>query len=123
MVEGKKKGSSFENKILKQLRELDCLAAHKTLGSGNTADDKGDLVFPPYLIECKHHKRLTKNTLMKFWEKICEEAEGQGLRPLLVYKENFRETMVMTDLGYGDAVFMQFWDDFYSDLKEAYVDE
>lgn len=123
MVNGKNKGSLWENTLLKQVKEIDPMA-HKTLGSGNSADDKGDIAFLHFLIEAKHHKSLTKKQIDDFWKKICKEADNhKGYKePLLVYKENRKAPMVMFRMGkpkYGVRHLM-FWEEFYAQLEEAH---
>jgi Holliday junction resolvase len=90
----KAKGGSFENVILRQLRKV-YPDAYKTIGSGNASDDKGDIIFKHYCIECKHHCDFTDGIIDKFWEKIIKEAETHNKQPALVYKTNRRKPLVM----------------------------
>lgn len=91
----KHKGSRFESLIQKRLREI-VPEACRTMGSGCSKDEKGDLRnFMDRLIECKHYKVVTWGMLMNWWEKIVEEAEGEGLTPVLIYKQNRQPIMVM----------------------------
>lgn len=91
----KRKGNSFENKILRELRKIHP-DTYKALGSGNAKDDKGDIIFGRYLIECKHHKRFSRNELQKYFEKVDREADSAEKIAVLVFKENRRDTMVLT---------------------------
>lgn len=94
---GKRKGGVFENRILDNLRkEFGYDSVHKTKGSGNTKDDKGDLVFMrKYLIECKHYKKLSWRDLDNFWIKIRDEAKHMNKVPIIIYRENRQPIMVM----------------------------
>lgn len=121
MVSSKGKGNRYENIILKQLKVLEPMT-HKTLGSGNSKDDKGDIRFPGLLIEVKHHKKFSKGLLDKFWVKIVEEAKAEGIEPLLLYKENFKPAMVMFYADKEHTVrHMMYWDEYYKLLERAYV--
>lgn len=110
MVKPKAKGSKFENEILKQCREI-YPDTHKTLGSGSTDKDQGDLIFMQYCIECKHHKDFTDAILEGFWTKIQKEAEQRGKIPLLLYKTNRRKPIVMFKMKPGVRA-MMYWDEF-----------
>jgi len=121
MVHSKNKGNLFENKTLKELKVIDGMS-HKTLGSGNSKDDKGDLACLHFLIECKHQKTLSKGSLDKFWIKIVNEAVNIDKTPLLVYKENNKPTMVRFFCGKTHITHMMYWQEFYDLLKEVHLD-
>lgn len=112
----KAKGNKFENDVLRQCRAIDRMS-YKTLGSGNAKDDKGDIVFKNYLIECKHEKDFTDGKLAKYFKKVSEEAFDRskesffGCKPLLVFKTNRRRPMVMFTFTNSHPIFM-YWDDF-----------
>ena len=105
MVHSKHKGNAFENKILEDLREkFGYNSCHKTLGSGNSKDDKGDLVFlGKYLIECKHHKELRWKKLSEIWSKIKRESTNMRIEaePIVIYRENRQPIMVMSLFNYN----------------------
>jgi hypothetical protein len=115
----KAKGNKFENDVLRQCRKI-APESYKTLGSGNSKDDKGDIVFKNWLIECKHMKDLTDGDLCKFFAKVSHEAsQREDFHPLLVFKKNRRRTMVMFRfLNIEDAhpAFM-YWDDFLEHIE------
>lgn len=46
----------------------------------------------PYGIECKRTEKLS---IPAWWEQCWVNAESEGLRPLLVYKRNREEAMVV----------------------------
>jgi hypothetical protein len=94
MVNGKHKGSAFENKVLKEIREV-VEIAYKSLGSGNTKDEKGDIITRCFMIECKHHRTFTDRELDKYWVKLTKEAAVEKKEPILIFKENRREALVM----------------------------
>jgi len=121
----KAKGNKFENDVLRQCRVIHP-ASYKTLGSGNSKDDKGDIVFKNYLIECKHMKDFTDGQLKGFFKKVSAEAMQrlidrggdikEGLTPLLVFKKNQRRPQVMFTFTNPHPIFM-YWDEFLEDLK------
>ena len=104
LVLGKRKGNSFENKILGDLRDTfgyEC--AHKTKGSGNAEDDRGDIIFKErYIIECKHHKDMPWSKLTHIWNKLKKECEQMDLlmkakpEPVVIYRVNRQPIMVLT---------------------------
>ena len=114
----KAKGNKFENEVLRQCRAI-YPGSYKTLGSGNAKDDKGDLVFGKYLIECKHMKDFTDGDLSRFFAKVKSEADGRlefGWIPLVVFKKNRRRPMVMFTFTNPHPLFM-YWDDFLEDVS------
>jgi len=120
MVQSKAKGNLWENDLLRQLRVVDPMS-HKTLGSGNSKDDKGDLACLHFLIEAKHHKSLTKKQIDAFWEKICAEAKPLSKSPLLIFKENNKAPIVMMMMqGTTGVRYMMYWEEYYDLLKEVH---
>lgn len=116
MVKSKQKGNAFENKILKELRTIDPMS-HRTIGSGNSKDDKGDIAFRNYLIELKHHKSFTDGEIEKYWQKIKKEARAANKYPLLIYKENRRKTLVMMDCLPGIGRVIMLYDEWFAEQK------
>jgi len=94
MVFGKSKGNKQENKIYRILKKIDT-NTKKSLGSGNSKDEKGDIMFKNYLIEIKHYKQVTDGLLNKWWRKIAKEARSENRIPILIYKENRRNEVVV----------------------------
>lgn len=98
----------FENYVFKTLKKIDedaqlvddrqqgKFSTRKTLGSGSQEDDRGDVIFRKYMIECKFHKTFTLGILDKFWRKICEEATNAEppMEPVLIYKANHQREVV-----------------------------
>lgn len=87
--------------------------SRRNMGSGavNTTDDgkarTGDIIHPDYEVECKVYKRIA---VMRWWEKLKEEAEASGKIPHLVFREkgNLKDTLVAVQ-----------WEHFV-ELREAY---
>jgi hypothetical protein len=109
--------------VLRECRTIHPMS-HKTIGSGNAADDQGDIAFgTEFLIECKFHKKLTRKQVQTFFMKIEDEAERRSRIPLLVFKENNRDAMVMFRtnlLGHvDDRLALMYWDDFLDAEREA----
>jgi Holliday junction resolvase len=106
----KAKGNLFENDILRTLRTIHP-DTYKTLGSGNSKDDKGDIIFQQYCIECKHHKDFSDGLIDSFWEKIIEEAKTHNKQPALIYKTNRRRPIVMllNEFGYRYMMYFDEW--------------
>ena len=76
MVNSKKKGNAFENKIYKILRDSGRFEeVKKTLGSGSS-DEKGDIIGYTdgalYMIECKKGKKYTDKMLRKIYERLFD---------------------------------------------------
>lgn len=88
----KQKGNKMENEVFRDIRNImDC---YKSIGSGNGLDS-GDLLTNCFCIEIKHHKTLTDGQINNFWVKIVDEAAENNKEPILIYKENRREPLVM----------------------------
>jgi len=94
MVKPKSKGNKFELAIYKELKSLDP-SFKRSVSSGNTEDEKGALFNDLWMIECKHHKTLTKKQIAKFWGNICEEAFLNDKLPVLLFKENYKKEQVV----------------------------
>lgn len=121
----KAKGNRAETTIMRELREF-FPDSHRSIGSGcsNVADDSGDVVAGPFMCEIKHHARFSRGELNKYWLKIICEAEKAKKEPLLIFKENRRDTMVMFwgippgAVKLVDGWKMQmYWDDFIGMLR------
>ena len=92
----KRKGAKFELFVYDKLKPV-IPDLERLSGSGNRVVDKGDLRSKQVgiLIECKHHRRVTDGDIARWFEKVAEEAKLQGLRPVLIFKENYGETLVV----------------------------
>lgn len=93
MINGKRKGNSFERLIYKELRLKD-KETKRTLGSGSS-DETGDILYGKYAIECKHLKKITWYILEKFHQKLDKELhtkviDGELTRriPVIIFREN-----------------------------------
>lgn len=105
----KSKGNKAENDVLRMCREI-YPDAYRTIGSGNSSDDLGDLIFKQYMIEVKHHKDLTDKQIEDFFLKVEKESENRNKIPLLVYKKNRRKWKVMFRLSDNYFAWMYFED-------------
>ena len=110
MVMSKAKGNLFENDLMKQCRTVN-KDSYRTIGSGNSSDDKGDIIFGDYMIEAKHHKDFTDAELEGYFKKVEKEAQDFGKIPLVVFKVNRRKAKVMFKLSDGRFAWMN-WSDF-----------
>lgn len=111
----KEKGNNFERKVANMLSNWSGCKFLRTPASGaiHNFNDKrvvSDIVPPlsigkfPFSIECKcvecswEFSTLisgTSQTINEHWKQSCEDAEREGLRPMLVFSKNFRSIMVM----------------------------
>jgi len=109
MVDSKAKGSKGEYLVRDLLREHTGLGFERVPLSGALAYLKGDIYIPNrhnrFCIEVKFYeesalndKVLTNksNNLVKWWNKICEQAEAQKQEPLLFFKYNRSKIFVGT---------------------------
>lgn len=92
--QSKRKGNIFENKIMKELREI-CPHVSKTLGSGSSEDNADLTNFFDYMIECKHYRKITDGLLRKWWGELNNQAEKHNKIPVLIFRENNQQTRVM----------------------------
>lgn len=103
----KRKGSNFENHIMKELREIVPFVG-KTLGSGSSEDNADIDHFGPFLIECKHHRTISEAELVRWWKKIVGQAEPVCKIPVIIYKENHQPirvrmiAVIMNTVDIGD---------------------
>jgi len=97
MVVGIHKGSAFELKIYKNLRELgEC---KRTIGSGSS-DETADIHFKNYSIECKHLKEVRWKNLTQFWNKLNKDIGMKKEEPIIVFRQNREPIMVMCRMNY-----------------------
>jgi len=115
MVKGKDKGNKWELEVLRDLKKIDNMA-HRSIGSGNAKDESGDIFFGPYMIECKHHKKIGATQVRRWWKKIAAESFGTDFEPLLVMKENWREPLVC--YKEGDLYTFHYYKDWMRWLKD-----
>ena len=114
---GRIKGRAFERDTIKQLRDLG-FEANDTFGSGS-GEEKGDVLFEKYMVECKFHRELSDKQVDAFWVKLTKEAEDAELSPLLLFKTNNHRPVVM----YWDECTkslsrrMAYWDEWLDDNK------
>ena len=97
----KTKGSRYENKVYKELREV-MPDIKLTIGSGNSESDS-DLVSDDFVMELKHYKTLSDNQIKKFWKKVSLEAEQHNKQPILIYKVNYQSPKVMINMHLGSC--------------------
>lgn len=91
----KSKGNAFENKTLKRLRKIVPFIA-KTLGSGNSEEDADLQHFGPFMIECKHWKKITDADIAGWWKELVPQAIAKKKCPVLIYKQNYVVEKVKT---------------------------
>lgn len=122
MKNPKEKGNNFERKVAGLLTKWSGVKFLRTPSSGaihNFKDRRvvSDIVPPlsfgefPFSIECKNVNcswefsallEGTSETLKKHWKQCCEDAQREGLRPLLVFTKNFRNIYcVLTEEDYA----------------------
>jgi hypothetical protein len=136
---GHGKGASFERKIAKSIvkalkqfgvKQRDCW---RSVMSGGHAMSSGDLEMSvrmeklfPYSVECKHHRKIEWWRFLipvgqrrKSWKEVrwlqqtldgCKKRDG--LRPLLVMKENNRPIIVMLLQSYPTKWHAMLWTEF-----------
>jgi hypothetical protein len=102
MVDSRAKGARGEYLVRDMLREYTGLKFERVPASGALEYLKGDLYVPhaknKYCIEVKNYessplsdKVFTQpktNNLIRWWKKLCIQAEGGGQEPLLFFKYN-----------------------------------
>jgi len=99
MVDSRAKGARGEYVMRDLLRKHTGLPFERVPNSGALSYLKGDLYVPNrkniFCIECKNYlespltdKIFTNksNYLLKWWDKLCEQSEQQGQKPLLLFK-------------------------------------
>jgi hypothetical protein len=94
----KTKGNRYENHVYDTIRKQG-IWVRKSKGSGNAADNKGDLETFNTLIECKHYKKATDKLVSKWFLKVRNEAIAIDKFPLLFVKENYKTPMVYYTLN------------------------
>ncbi len=121
----KDKGNRFELKMLRKLREI-WPDLHRTIGSGSAKDESADAKSNtcPYLFEFKHHKRLSKKQLHDFFDKVCDEAKEHKKVPVLIYKENNRPIIVVTEdmLWFLKMLFFDDWFEYERIITNNFTD-
>jgi hypothetical protein len=79
----------------------------RSLSSGASDTDAGDVRTDKYLIECKVTGRPTapaKSTLLKTFEKIAEEAYEEGREPLVALRFYNPDSILANSDGWVDLV-------------------
>jgi len=110
MVDSRAKGARGEYLVRDLLRESSGLQFERVPASGALSYLKGDLFVPHennrFCIEVKNYEEspLTdkiftnkSNYIVKWWEKIQEQAAGGGQEPLLIFKYNRSKCFVVTE--------------------------
>lgn len=92
MSKEKAKGYKFEREVLREL-QIAGLDVNRTFASGAGSDANGDITLRHntfnFEIECKFHKKLSDQALQTL----------RGDSDLLIYKQNYKEPMVLMPLG------------------------
>lgn len=110
MVDSRAKGARGEYLVRDLLRESSGLQFERVPASGALSYLKGDLFVPHennrFCIEVKNYEEspLTdkiftnkSNYIVKWWDKIQEQAAGGGQEPLLIFKYNRSKCFVVTE--------------------------
>lgn len=61
--------------------------------SGHVAD-----AFRSLAIECKRYGKVTPSLIKQWWQQTVDQAEPNGLYPVLAYREDFRHWQVIIPL-------------------------
>lgn len=107
----KLKGSAYESKIVKILRQELGLDFHRTPHSGALSYFKSDIFLPSdtagfrFNIECKHYAEIEWNNLLtaksteihQFWEQAKTQADTMSKSPLLIFRWNRSSDFVAWD--------------------------
>lgn len=112
----KAKGNSYENKIYKDLRGV-IPDIKKTIGSGNSEND-ADLVSNDYVFELKRYKKVEPAMIYNWFAKVSLEAFSLGKSPILIYREDYRDSRVVMLISFRDITAPMTMD--YEVFKEAF---
>ena len=109
MVDSRAKGARGEYLVRDMLRTYTGLKFERVPASGALEYLKGDLYVPhaknKYCIEVKNYKespltdkiftQTRTNNLIRWWKKLCIQAEGGGQEPLLFFKYDRSKVFVV----------------------------
>lgn len=111
MVDSRAKGTRGEYLVRDILRVATGLKFERVPASGALAYLKGDLYVPHetnrFCIEVKNYEEspLTdkiftnkSNYIVKWWEKLLDQAAGGNQEPMLIFKYNRSQVFVLTEL-------------------------
>jgi Holliday junction resolvase len=111
MVDSRAKGARGENIVKNLLRTHTGLPFERVPHSGALSYLKGDLYIPNkpnrFCIECKNYEQSPLNDkiftnktnyIIKWWEKIKQQADHQDQKPLLFFKYSRSKVFVCTDI-------------------------
>ncbi len=137
-VDSRAKGARGEYLVRDLLRQSSGLQFERVPASGALAYLKGDLFVPHeknrFCIEVKNYEEspLTdkiftnkSNYIIKWWEKIQEQAAGGKQEPLLIFKYNRSKLFVLTEIEPGNVekhIYI-FWLNCYVMLLEDWLAE
>ena len=122
MVDSRAKGARGEYLVRDMLRTHTGLKFERVHASGALEYLKGDLYIPhaknKYCIEVKNYKdsplsdkiftQVKTNNLIRWWKKLCIQAEGGGQEPLLFFKYDRSPIFVVSEdqpIG-GDYIYI-----------------
>ncbi len=111
MVDSRAKGARGEYLVRDMLRVHTGLKFERVPASGALEYLKGDLYVPhaknKYCIEVKNYKesplsdkiftQIKTNNLIRWWKKLCIQAEGGGQEPLLFFKYDRSPVFVVSE--------------------------
>ena len=103
----KRKGNRFENKIAKLFSKWTGYRWKRTIGSGATKHEKGDITpadtYKPWVIELKNQQSWSykdlwtgKGPVWKWWNKCAKECKKDE-RPMLIIKKNRSPALILLD--------------------------
>jgi Holliday junction resolvase len=110
-VDSRAKGARGEYLVRDMLREASGLQFERVPSSGALSYLKGDLFVPHeinrFCIEVKNYEESPlndkiftnkSNYIVKWWDKLLEQAAGGKQEPLLIFKYNRSKVFVITEL-------------------------
>lgn len=96
-------------------------SAKTVVASGAKWNAKGDVRNDKFLIECKTTSKDYYSVTTKIWEKICREADRDGMRiPLLIVDLKDSKRFVVFNLDYFDRDFNEFEYNSMVEIKSSY---
>jgi len=93
----RRKGATGERE-LRRLLEAE-LGVEIVRNLDQTRDGGHDLLGLPWAIECKRVRRATRGDLAAWWAQTVAQADRAGLRPVLCYREDRGEWLVVLHLA------------------------
>jgi len=99
MTSPARKGRDFELSVHKTLKVYFGENVHMRAWSGTKAEP-GDLYTKHLLIDCKNVQNFSVNDIVKWYDKIESEAQGEGKIPIIIHKRGRGTIDVIVDVRY-----------------------